>query len=534
MIKSVTVAQGLADSLAAWGVRFIFGTAGDTILPFLDLLKKHPIRFIQFRHEESAAYAASAYAKVTGELGVVLSHAGPGAGHLVNGLADALRDRVPVLAITGQVESMYLGTGHKQYINQQKLLGPVTLRSENLGSPASLQTIAADMVRTALSQAGPVHISIPKDFWHQEISSTEQRPEPYLYQATQSPDDVIKEAGDWLKGIQKPMILVGRGAWQAVEQVITFADELGAGIVRTLPLVGIMPDHPLVAGGLGEGGSEAAIELLRQCDGLIKVGATYWPPALTSDKKPVLSIDAYPGNISRGIPADFGIVGDAKTVLSKLIPEIAGTGSRQVWSDQVKQVVADWRKRLADELESAPEGYPGKAIRILSESAARDALICLDVGEHVLWFNRFFQGKGQQVLVTGRWRGMGFSLGAGIAAQLAEPDSQVICVMGDGGFSMVMGDFVTAVELGLPITFILMNNRSYAMEANAMASAGFEQLGVALRDVRYDQIAEACGGVGYRVTPAELKTTLEEAKGASRPVLIDLHIDATPLPTSQA
>ena len=156
MAKTASLAQHLADILASWGAKFIFGLVGDSILPFVSILGKHSIRFIPLRNEESAAYAASAYAKLTGELGVVLADGGPGTGHLVNGLADATSDAVPVMAITGQVESMYMGTGHKQYINQQKLLGSVTIRSENLANPQSLSTIATDLLRTAVAQrAGP-------------------------------------------------------------------------------------------------------------------------------------------------------------------------------------------------------------------------------------------------------------------------------------------------------------------------------------------------------------------------------------------
>lgn len=533
MNSRVTVAQGLADILYGLGVQFIFGTAGDTILHFLASLGKHPLRFIQLRSEESAAYAASAFSKLTGGIGVVVSHAGPGAGHLVNGLADAMKDKVPVFAITGQVESFYIGTSHKQYINQQKLLGAVTIRSELLASPSSLQTVTVGLLRTSVSQAGPVHLSIPKDFWQQEIDPVTANTEPYLYEAPRSSDDVISEAAAWISGLQKPLILAGRGASGAVAQLLALAELLGAGVVRSLPLAGVLPEHSLVVGGIGEGGAEASIELLQQCDGLIKVGATYWPSDLTSDDKQVLSIDAHPANIGRGIPADFGVVGDARLVLSALHDKLIGTKQRRAWRKTVEKYAADWRKRLEGELQRSSDLYPGRAMRILSDFADANAVICLDVGDHVLWFNRFFQGKGQRILVSGRWRGMGFSLGASIAAKLTERDTQVICVVGDGGFSMLMGEFVSAVELGLPIIYVLMNNRSYAMEANAMASAGLDPIGVSLQDIRYDLVAQACGGVGCRITPGELGETLEEIRGMDKPVLIDLLVDPTALPTAK-
>lgn len=532
-MNQATVARALADLLNAWGVEHVFGTAGDTILHFLASLHGHPTRFIQLRNEETAAYAASAYAKLTGKLGVVVADGGPGTGRLVNGLADAISDRAPVLAITGQVETTFLGTGYKQYINQQQLLGAVTIRSENLGVPTSLVAVASALVRTALAQGGPVHLSIPKDFWQQHVGSALVKTEPFLSEMPQSADSVIAKGAEWVSALQKPMVLVGRGASHAVPEVLALAERLGAGIAYTLPMVGAMPEHPLVVGGIGEGGSEVSVELLRQCDGVVRVGATYWPPEFTSDEKRFLSLDAVPAQVSMGISADFGLVGDTKAVLAKLLSQLGDTAVHGPWIDQVRNEAAEWHQRLERELEEASPNHPGKAVRILAEHAAADVVICLDVGDHVLWFSRFFQGKGQKVLVSGRWRGMGFSLGASIAAQLAKPQSQVLTVVGDGGFSMLMGDFVSAVELGLPITYILMNNKSYALEANAMAASGLEPCGVQLGDIRFDQVSQACGGLGYRISPPELQSVLDTAKNAIKPVLIDLQVDPIKFPTAR-
>lgn len=531
-MKQLTVARALADVLGAWGAKFVFGTVGDTILPFLACLGDHPLRFIPLRNEESAAYAASAYAKLTGTVGIVVADGGPGTGRLVNGLADALSDGAPVLALTGQVESMYLGTGHVQYINQQQLLGAVTVRSENLGNPAGLTTVVSGLLRTAIVQGGPVHLSIPKDFWQQLIQAAPPQPEPFLGEGAQSPESVIAKGAEFIRGFQRPMILAGRGAGGAVQEVVDLAERLGAGIVYTLPLVGSIPDHPLVVGGLGEGGAEAATELLHQCDGLVKVGATYWPTALTSDRKMVLAIDKHPVKVSQGIPADFGLVGDAGTMLTKLLGKLAAAGKKDAWAEHVTQTAEQWQRRLEGELAEASPGHTGRAMRVLAQFAAADALFCLDVGDHVLWFSRFFKGKGQEVLVSGRWRGMGFSLGASIAAQLVYPQRQVFALVGDGGFSMLMGEFSSAVDQGLPILFVLLNNRAYATEASAMAAAGLKPIGVHLPDVRFDQVAQACGGVGLRVTGDSLLQALQESRLVRQPVLLDLQVEPIRLPTA--
>lgn len=532
MLRTTTIAQQLAGLLAAWGVRVIFGTAGDSILPFLSILGPHSIRFVPLRNEETAAYAASAYAKLTGTVGVVLADGGPGTGRIVNGLADAKSDRVPLLAITGQVETMYLGTNYKQYVNQQQLLGAVTIRSENLGHPRSLATVAAGLLRTAISQGGPVHLSIPKDFWQLKVPTAAVKPEPFLHQQAQTPDEVVQQTAAWLKQLKRPLILAGRGAAQAVPEVLALAEVLGAGVVRTLSLAGALPSHPLVLGGIGEGGSEAAVEMIGQCGGIVKIGATYWPPALTTDRKQVLSIDVHPANIGRGIPADVAIVGDAKAVLPKLVTALRGHGRDETWVNQVKRAAAAWQQRLQCELEEGLAGHPGRVVRLLSEHVGPDAIICLDVGEHVLWFNRFFQGKGQRVLVSGRWRGMGFSMGAGIAAKLAQPQAQVLVLVGDGGFSMLMGDVASAVELELPVVYVLMNNRAYALEQHAAQAGGLRPVGVQLSDIRYDQAAAAMGGAGFRINVNELPAVLSELKDSRRPTVIDVQVEAVPIPTA--
>ncbi len=404
-MKQLTVARALADVLGAWGAKFVFGTVGDTILPFLACLGDHPLRFIPLRNEESAAYAASAYAKLTGTVGIVVADGGPGTGRLVNGLADALSDGAPVLALTGQVESMYLGTGHVQYINQQQLLGAVTVRSENLGNPAGLTTVVSGLLRTAIVQGGPVHLSIPKDFWQQHVGSALVKTEPFLSEMPQSADSVIAKGAEWVSALQKPMVLVGRGASHAVPEVLALAERLGAGIAYTLPMVGAMPEHPLVVGGIGEGGSEVSVELLRQCDGVVRVGATYWPPEFTSDEKRVLSLDAVPAQVSMGISADFGLVGDTKAVLAKLLSQLGDTAVHGPWIDQVRNEAAEWHQRLERELEEASPNHPGKAV-------------------------------------------------------------------------------------------------------------------------------QACGGLGYRISPPELQSVLDTAKNAIKPVLIDLQVDPTALPTA--
>jgi pyruvate oxidase len=280
-------------------------------------------------------------------------------------------------------------------------------------------------------------------------------------------------------------------------------------------------------------GSEASSVLMAESDLVVIFGATWWPQAYTPPSARIVQIDAAKENIGMSHPVTRGLVGDLRAILPRFVelPKRSrelGSGDlvkeRDAWLRRIAQVRSDWRQRIDEE--AAPEGSPlapQRVMRIISESVAADAIIALDTGDHTLWFNRVFENRGQRVLVSGRWRTLGFGLPAAIAAQLAIADRQVVAIAGDGGVVQTLMEFRTAVNLELPITLIVLNNGSYAIEKNRMELAGLSLMGSLLGNPDFAAIARACGGSGYAAaTSEEFRSALLEALADRRPSLLEV------------
>lgn len=510
----------LIDQLQAWGVRHVFGVAGDTTLPFISALgEREGIEFVATRHEEAAAFMAKAYAAVTGELGVCTATAGPGAAHLINGLADAKTDSQPVLAITGQAESFRVGTVYKQVINQQQLLSAVTQFTAELAHPEALIDVVGRAMRTAIAHSTVSHVSIPKDFWLAPVRSTQVRPpEPYLLTPARSLGYVIDGALHLLHQAARPLIAVGNGARGAIGEVFHLAERLRAPIIYSLPVAGRIPrDHHLVIGGLGEGGAEASLSLLTEADCVLRIGTTWWPKEYTPSQARTIDINLRPDHIGMGSPTAYGIVGEAQEIIPALLAH-APDVPRPEWEARAASLRSAWESRLHEETREGWESrskriHPALIVERLSARIPHDAIVTLDVGDHVLWFNRHFRGSGSQdVLVSGYWRSMGFGLPAALAAKKAHPSRPVVAVVGDGGLGMTLAELTTAVQHRLAVTVVVFNNRSLGMEENAMEKQAMPVYGVKLHNPSFARYAELCGAAGIHVdSPGDLDAGIERA-----------------------
>jgi len=534
-LNAGNVATAIVDQLAVWGVRTVYGVAGDTILELMHALGTHQqVEFITTRHEEAAALMASAQAKITGKLGVCIATSGPGVAHLINGLADAFRDRVPVLALTGQVETKFLGTEKKQYVDQQELVRPVVNYTTLAVSPDSVIEVVARAMRIAIGERRVTHVSIPKDIFPLPFTGTMVGPGPYLGTTPRSGEEVLAGAQDKLNRAQRPVIVAGAGSREASQPVLELAEKWQAGVITTIPAKGVIPeDHPLALGGLGEGGSEAATEALKQADLVLAAGVNWWPSAYVPSNPNMIQVDINPVNIGGKQPVDFGVVGDVRDVLPRFTSLLTHFPKPE-WG----QVIADARRRWFDRVkqEASPGGFPvapAALMAALGRNADPDAIFSLDVGDHVLWFNRVFEAKRQRVLVSGKWRTMGFGLPAALAAKICRPDLQVIAVVGDGGMGMVLGEFTTAVRYGLPVTVVVVNNGYLAMERNRQKVANLALIGTDLTNPDWAEFARICGGAGYKVEAAEqLDQVLTEAIACGKPSLVDVATSDTILPTT--
>lgn len=529
------VAEYMLEQLAIWGVKRIFGVIGDANLYVLDALaKQNKIAYIPCKHECSAALMASAEAKLTGRIGVCLATSGPGIANLLNGLADAAMDRAGVLVLTGQVESDKIGTHSKQYINQQQLIHPIAEKSELLAHPDALPELLQDCLIHAKLYGKVTHLSIPKDMLLSRVQGTLKPYPQHLHQALHTPDAHIKAAAQLLAAAQKPALLLGRGAQTAAEQVKQLAESLTAAVVTTYTARPLFPnDHPLYAGGLGQAGSEAASRLLAESDLILVLGGTWWPDDYAPTQARIVQIDKSPANMGIQHELALGVVGDLEQIVPRLV-ELAGanTQDRQAWRRRVGEVTAGWKTQIGQEADTeASPMAPQRVIRALSDRIAPDAIVAVDTGDHTLWFNRIFQAKRQEILISGRWRTLGFALPAAIAAQLEYPSRQVIAIAGDGGSVQTLMEFQTAVLLKLPVVLIIMNNGSYAMERNRMLAGGLATLGSELQNPDFALIAEACGGVGRKAGSAkELEQQLQAALEQRKPCIIDAAVEASVVP----
>ncbi|MEG6512653.1 thiamine pyrophosphate-binding protein [Desulforamulus ruminis] len=520
-----TVAQVMVDQLVNWGVKQVFGVVGDGIFHLLDALAHQPkIHFYAVRHEETAALMASAYAKLTGQVAVCTATSGPGLVHLLNGLADAQKDGVPVVAITGQVARKDMGTRKKQYIDQQTLVQPLVSYSTLLADPQATVKLMDRAFRSALSKRMAAHLCVPLDVFPLPCLEEIRPPEPYLFTETRSNLQVVKEAAKIFDQAQKPVILAGAGARKAVQPLRELAEKWGAGVIHTLGGMGVFPgDHPLALGGLGHAGSSSAEAILKQADVCFRVGVNWWPEDYIPQNITVIELDHEPANIGGSSPADYGLAGKAENLLPEITSFIQ-PAERKDWSKILHKGHLDWHLQVQREANGKdPRVPPAKIVQSLGEVVAAEAVICLDTGDHTIWFGRNFIPQEQRILLSGKWRTMGFGLPAALAAKIAEPNRQVTALVGDGGMGMLLADFTTAVKYNLPVMIVVVNNGGLIEEKNRMMVGNLIPHGVYLHNPDFAAFAKACGGEGFTVENAdELRAAFLDALHCGKPAIVDV------------
>lgn len=533
MYRKRNVAAAILDQLSAWGVKNVFGVVGDSIIYLLDALSRQKkLKFIQVRHEESAALMASAYAKLTGELGVCIADGGPGTLHLLNGLADAWADNVPVIAVTGQVARKDIGTNALQYIDQQSLLGPIAAYTGLLSDPQGLGRVMEKALRAAITGSSVAHIAVPMDIFPMPCEAGIIPYGPYLRVFPESSGEVLNGAVELISRARRPVILAGAGARQSGSLLADLSLRWGAAVITTLPGTGTVDrELPLYSGGLGLAGNPASEKILSRADLCLIVGANWWPSKYVPGNIPIIQIDRNPGHIGSTTPVSFGVAGDASTVLGLINSKLKSVPD-QAWVDSVKKDIAGCLKILDREAESTNHPvHPAAVIRAIQNNVPDDAVICLDTGDHALWFGRVFRPSRQRVLLSGRWRTMGFGLPAALAAGSVSRGRKVIALVGDGGFSMTMAEFMTAVKYDIPVTVVIFNNSCLATEKNKMTAGGLNPAGTRLHNPDFAAFAVSCGGFGRKVSDGDgLEQALREALSSGRPALVDVAVESVAIP----
>jgi pyruvate oxidase len=521
---NLTVAEYILAQLKEWGIQRIYGVNGDGIFGLLDALaKQEDIQFIAVKHESVAAMMASAEAKLTGNLAVCTATMGPGLGNLLNGLGDAYMDRVPVLVITGQAPTEKIGSDYKQYVNQQDLIKPFASYSTLLAHPNAVGKICDKAYRISMSRGAVSHISVPKDVFTMQTTSTINYP-PEMIEGNRIYQEHLTNVIEMMNSAEKPMILAGVGTIRSSGMVSSLAEKWGAGILASLGAKGVFNDQEsFYLGGLGQGGNPYAAELFKIADVVLLAGVTWWPEGYVPKNTKIIQIDLSQENIGKGFDPKIGIVGKAEEVIPQLVEQIQVV-EREKWVERCKNVKDKWaRENEAEGQQSGSPVPPSRIIRAVENTATDNAIISVDTGDVTVWFNRNFRAKNQTILFSGDWRTMGFGLPGALAAKLNYPNNQVIALVGDGGLEMTLADLLTAVRYDLAIKVIVFNNHALQMEVDKMAVENYEPNEVDLTNPNFVGLAESCGWIGYHIFSDEnLEVILQEALTIQKPVLINI------------
>ncbi|HVN19857.1 MAG TPA: thiamine pyrophosphate-dependent enzyme [Dongiaceae bacterium] len=544
----MNASEVLVESLLDWGVEVIFGLPGDGINGVMEALRKYQdkIRFVQVRHEEAAAFMACGYAKFTGKMGVCLATSGPGGIHLLNGLYDAKLDNQPVLAITGLQFHDLIGTYTQQDVALDKLFMDVSVYDERIMGPTHVENVVDLACRTALSYRGVAHITFPVDFQEMEVKSRQRskRNVPHhssdvSARSARLPDGAdLQRAADILNGGKKVAILAGRGALDATDELEKAAEMLGAPIIKALLGKGAVPDDsPYTTGGIGLLGTRPSQDAMEDCDTLMIVGSSF--PYIEFLPKPGqakgVQIELDPKRIGLRFPVDVGLVGDSSNTLRELIPLLRKKEDRS-FLKAAQAGMKDWWKVMEER--GTRRDKPMKPQVVSWELGKRlrsDAIVSCDSGTIATWWARQIPARrGQMYTLSGTLATMAPGLPYTIAAQVAYPDRQCVAFVGDGGFSMLMADFVTAVKYKLPIKVVIIKNNTLGqIKWEQMVFLGNPEFGVDLHPIDFAEFAHACGGIGFTVEdPADCGRTMEEFLNAPGPAVLQAVVDPLepPLP----
>ena len=534
-MASKSVCDVLLEILADAGVEHVFGIPGDAINALVDSVRRQErIRFVQVRHEEAGAFAASAQAKLTGALAVCVGTAGPGAVHLLNGLYDAKMDHAPVLAITGQVETPYIGTDYHQEVDLDTVFKDVAVFSETVMTPEQMPDLVEQAARKAIAHRSVAHISIPADVASRTVPRPDRRsPVTAVHAETVPCADDLRRASEILNHCRRPALLAGVGCLGASQQLIEAADRLGAPIVRTLRAKEVIADtHPLCVGGLGQLGGRPGVEVMESCDALLLAGTDFPYRNFFPDDVQAIQIDVDPTRIGKRYPVAVGLVGHAGPTLSAL-SELLNTRDDRSFLDAAQSSYALSRASAEDiETDNASPIRPQRVARAISENASDDAIFVCDTGAVTVWGARHLALRGdQRFTLSSSLASMAFAMPGAIGAQLAYPDRQVIALAGDGGFSMLMADFLTAAKYELPINVVVFNNRKLGLIKFEQEANGLPEFQTELHNLDYAAFARLCGGEGATVSAAgDLEEALKSAFQSTKPWLVDVAVNPNEIP----
>ena len=522
----VTIAQNIVDNLAAHGVRRIYGIAGDSLNGLTEAMRTSELDWVTVRHEEAGALAASAEAATTGELAVCAGSAGPGNLHLINGLYDAQRSRVPVLAIAAHIPSGEIGSLYFQETSPAELFRECSVWAEVITSPEQMPRALRVAMQEAVSRQGVAVLVVPGDVALQEATSETinkiQRTRPRVVPG----EAEIEQAARLLNDCHKVTILAGAGTAGAHAEVMALADTLAAPIVHAMRgKEHIAYDNPYDVGMTGLLGFASGYRAMAEAETLLMLGTDLPYQQFYPEDATIIQVDIRGENLGRRTPLDLGLVGDVGETARALLPLLKAK-DRSHLEESVKHFQRT-RERLDDLATPTKSGRairPQYLARVLDEQASDDAVFIPDVGSPVVWAARYLTMNGRRRLIGSFSHGtMANALAQSIGVQFADRDRQVVAMAGDGGLAMLLGELLTVAQHELPVKVVVHNNSSFNFIDLEMKAAGFPPYATELVNPDFAQVAESMGIRGIRVTEsAELADSVRQAFDHPGPVVLDV------------
>ena len=523
-----TTADLMAETLIHAGVKRIYGVVGNSLNGFTDALRRlKVIDWVHMRHEEGAAFAAGAEAHLTGELAVCAGSCGPGNLHLINGLFDCHRSGVPVLAIAAHIPSTEIGSDYFQATHPEALFKECSHYVELVSNPNLLPQILNRAIRVAIAKRGVAVVVIPGDIALKPATAAVANWLVPARPVVRPADLEIDKLADMLNGAEWVTLFCGAGCAGAHDEVVALAGLLKAPIVHSLRGKEHMEwDNPYDVGMTGLVGFASGYAAMKICDTLLILGADFPYRQFFPEQATIAQVDIRPEALGNRCPLNLGLIGEVKETLALLTPKVVNKSDRSHLDD----ALADYRrarKALDDLAESGPHTrhiHPQYVTRVVSELAAEDAVFSCDVGTPIGWIARYLKVNGKRRIVGSFNHGsMANAMLHAIGAQKAFPGRQVISMSGDGGFTMMMGEFVTLLQLNLPVKIIVLNNGTLGFVELEMKAGGFLDTQVALTNPNFAAMAEAMGIKGIRVEkPQDLPEFIEQALRHNGPVLVDV------------
>jgi pyruvate dehydrogenase (quinone) len=533
-----TVARTLVHVLEKIGVTHIFGLIGDSLNPIADAVRHSKIEWIGVRHEEGAALAAAGQAKLTGRLGVCCGTNGPGSTHLVAGLYEASRDHAPVLALSGEMPRKMRGTEYFQATDPDLLFRDVSLYTETISSPAQAPAVVHQAIAAAYAGRGVAHLTLPLDVISApsegsvgSVATLKPRPEILGSEAE------ISEAACRIDEAYNIVIMCGAGCHGAAEELRALSDRLKAPLIHSVKGKDILPfDDPRWMGNIGMIGTKPVYQAVKHCDLFLMLGTDYPYSEFLPTNGAVIQVDDRARVLGRRTPTELGVIGSVRPTVKALLDRVKPKSDAAFFNHVAAQRKA-WDEMLdkqCDPARSKDRIHPQAVARAVSDLARRDAVFVIDTGLNTLWSGNWIRQSGKQRIIGSFNNGaVGTALGQANGIQALDRSRQVIALCGDGGFNMLMCEFLTAVHHKLPVKAVVYDNAAFGLitlEAEAIGLPAWKQQ-IDFPNPDYVALAEACGGAGFKAQkPGELRDAIDKALKFDGPAIIDCVVAADELP----